>query len=92
MRETQAVKQWASTLQIEAALSELKELKAKYAWVKCDRAIQTLTKLSEDLPKVITIIQHQDKQNAMHVEFIRVSQLADAAITNAICAKFNIEI
>lgn len=93
MRETiQAVKQWESTLQIDAALNELKTLKAKYSWVKCDKAIETLTKISQDLPKILSIVQHQEKQNAMHNEFIRVSKIADEAIYNAIVNKFDIKI
>lgn len=92
MRNYQAVKQWASTVQAEAALNELKALKAKYPWLKCDRSIQSLTTIVDDLPKIISIITHQDKHNAIHNEFIRVSKIADEAIINAVAAKFDIQI
>lgn len=87
-----AIKQWEATVQVEAAYNELRALKAKYPWMKCDRSLSALEKLSVDLPKIVTIIAHQDKQNAIHTEFVRVSQFADKAIVETVAKKFGIEI
>lgn len=92
MRTNQAVKQWASTLQADKALEELKALKAKYPWLRCDKSMKALETINSDLPKLISIITHQDKQNAMHNEFVRVSKIADEAMYNAIVEKYKIEI
>lgn len=90
MTNYQAVHQWAVTLRVDAALKEMELLKLKYPWLKCDKTIETLQKLDEDLPKITNIILHQEKQNAMHNEFIRVSKIADAAIVAAIEARFGV--
>lgn len=90
MTNYESVRQWAVTVKVDEALFEMKALKAKYPWLKCDRTIDKLMQLDADLPKMINIILHQEKQNAMHREFIRVNKVADEAIVNAISAKFNL--
>lgn len=91
MKNYQAVHQWASTISVDAALQEITRLKEKYQWLKCDQTIKTLEKLKEDLPKIIEIIKHQEKQNAFHREFIRVNKIADEAIVKAVMAQQGIE-
>jgi len=90
MENYQIVKQWAATVTIDDAVKELTDLKAKYPWLKCSVTVDTLLKLSSDLPKIVSIITHQEKQNAIHREFIRVSGAADAAIITAIKAQYNV--
>lgn len=92
MKNYQAVKQWASTVNLDDAVNEITALKAKYPWLKLDKTTATILKLSADLPKVVDIITHQDKQLAIEKEFIRVSGIADTAITNAIIAKFDLKV
>jgi hypothetical protein len=43
-----------------------------------------------DLPKMENIVQLQEKQAAIHREFIRVSRIADEAIVHAVAAKAGI--
>lgn len=88
MTNYEAVHQWVVTVKVDAALKEMEILKLKYPWLKCDKTIETLRKLDSDLPKITGIILHQEKQNAIHKEFIRVSKIADAAIVSAISEKF----
>ena len=90
MENYQAVKQWAATVNIDGAVKELTDLKAKYPWLKCQVTVDTLLQLSADLPKIVQIIMHQEKQNAIHREYICVNGLADTAIAEAIKAKFNL--
>lgn len=84
MENYQIVKQWAATVNLDAAVSELVKIKTRYPWLKCHEIDKTLMQLSSDLPKIVSIITHQEKQNAIHREFIRVSGAADAAIITAI--------
>lgn len=86
----ESVRQWAVTVRVDEALKEMLSLKERYPWLRCDKTITQLTKLEEDLPKIINIILHQEKQNAIHREYIRVNGLADTAIAEAIKAKFNL--
>lgn len=90
MTNYESVRQWAITVKVDKALAEMQALKAKYPWLKCDHTIEKLMQLDADLPKMINIILHQEKQNAMHREYIRVNGLADTAIAEAIKAKFNL--
>lgn len=90
MTNYESVRQWAVTVNVNEALKEMIDLKAKYPWLKCDKTITKLQKLDEDLPKMINIILHQEKQNAQHREYIRVNGLADTAIAEAIKSKFNL--
>lgn len=90
MTNYESVRQWAITVKVDEALAEMKALKLKYPWLKCDKTIEKLMKLDEDLPKMINIILHQEKQNSMHREYIRVNGLADTAIAEAIKSKFNL--
>jgi hypothetical protein len=90
MENYQAVHQWAATVSVEKALEEIKTLKAKYNWLKCDETISTLEKMNADLPNIIKIIKLQEKQNAIHREFIRVNQIADEAIVKAVATKFDL--
>ena len=90
MENYQIVKQWAATVNIDKAVEELTNLRAKYPWLKLDETTKALLQLSADLPKIVSIITHQEKQNAIHREFIRVSGIADAAIITAIKAQYNL--
>lgn len=90
MENYKAVKQWAATVNIDEAINELVNIKQKYPWLKIPKIEQTLMQLSTDMPKIVNIITHQEKQNAIHREYIRVNGLADTAIAEAIKAKFNL--
>ncbi len=90
MTNTESVRQWAVTVKVDEALEEMLRLKEKYPWLKCDKTIARLRQLDADLPKIINIILHQEKQNAIHREYIRVNGLADTAIAEDIKAKFNL--
>lgn len=90
MTNYEAVRQWVVTVKVDEALKEMEVLKLKYPWLKCDKTIDTLRKLDGDLPKIQDIILHQEKQNSMHREFIRVNKIADEAIVTAIAEKFNL--
>lgn len=90
MTNYESVRQWAVTVNLNDALKEMLDLKAKYPWLKCDKTIAKLERLDAELPKMINIILHQEKQNSMHREYIRVNGLADTAIAEAIKAKFNL--
>lgn len=90
MQNYEAVKQWASTVNLDKAVEELTNIRAKYPWLKLNETTKALLQMSSDLPKIVSIITHQEKQNAIHREFIRVSGIADAAIVKAIEAKFDL--
>lgn len=90
MENYKAVKQWAATVNIDEAINELVNIKQKYPWLKIPKIEQTLMQLSTDMPKIVNIITHQEKQNAIHREYIRVNGLADTTIAEAIKAKFNL--
>lgn len=87
MRNYEIVHQWAAGVNMDKAYSEITGLKAKYPWLKCEETLTFMMKLSTGLPKIINIIKHQEKQNAIHREFIRVSQIADEAIVMAVKAQ-----
>ena len=90
MENYQIVKQWAATVNIDSAISELVKIKAKYPWLKCNEIEKTLMQFSSDLPKIVSIITHQEKQNAIHREFIRVSGAADSAIITALQEQYKL--
>jgi hypothetical protein len=90
MQNYEKVSQWAATINTERALQEIEALKAKYPWLKCEESLKLIKTLSTDMPKIINIIKHQEKQNAMHRKFIDVSQIADEAIVNAITSQYNL--
>lgn len=92
MENYRLVARWAATVNLDKAIDELSKFKAKYPWAKLEETERQLLKLSGDIPKIINIIKHQEKQNAMHREFVRVNRLADEAIINAVAAKFGIDI
>lgn len=92
MKNYQAVEQWAATINADKAYDEISKLRLKYPWLKCDETYKAIVKLYTDLPKIINIIKLQEKQNAMHRQFIHVNKLADEAIVKAIAEKFKIEI
>jgi len=90
MRNYELVHQWAAGINMDKAYKEITELKNKYQWLKCEETLSFMMKLSMDLPKIIEIIKQQEKQNAIHREFIRVSKIADEAIVHAITEKFGL--
>ncbi len=81
-----------ATITVEPALKEIQDLKAKYPWAKCDKALETLEKLTRDLPAIVKIIMLQEKQNAIHRKHIELNGVADKAIIEAICHKFKIDL
>lgn len=90
MKNYEAVEQWAAGVNMDRAYNEITKLKSKYPWLKCEETLAFMMKLSMDLPKIINIIKHQEKQNAMHREFVRVSKIADEAIVKAVKAQYNL--
>lgn len=90
MQNYEAVHQWAATVNVEKALKEIEGLKAKYPWLKCEEVLEALQKLSKDLPDIVKIIKLQEKQNAIHRQFVSVNQLADEAIVAAVKSKFDL--
>lgn len=92
MKNYEAVHQWAASVNMDKAYKEITALKAKYNWLRCEETLAFMMKLSEDLPKIIEIIKHQEKQNAMNREFIRVSKIADDAIVMAVAERLKIAI
>lgn len=92
MKNYEAVEQWAAGVNADKAYEEITKLKQKYPWLKCDESFALIAKMYTDLPKVINIIKLQEKQNAMHREFVRVNQLAEEAIVHAVAHKAGITI
>lgn len=92
MKNYEAVARWAATVNLDKAIDELVAFKAKYPWAKLDETQKQLLRLSADIPKILNIIKHQEKQNAIHREFIRVNKIADEAIIQGIARKFDIDI
>lgn len=92
MKNYEAVAQWTATLNVDAALKEIEGLKAKYPWLRCDETIDTLKKMSDGLPKVVNIIKHQEKQNAIHRAVMDANMVADEAIVKAVAERCNIKL
>lgn len=90
MKNYEMVEQWAATIQAEQGYNELLALKAKYTWLKCEKALDTLKTLAEDLPKIMLIIKHQEKQNAIHRKYIELNGLADTSIIEAVKQKYGL--
>lgn len=90
MTNTEAVEQWAATLNADKAYNEIIKLKEKYPWLKCDESYLFITKMYTDLPMISDIVGQQEKQNAIHRQFVRVSQIADTAIVYAVAEKAGI--
>lgn len=91
MKNYEMVAQWAATLKADEAHRELQNLKTKYPWLRCDESLAFLERMKNDLPKISNIVKLQEKQNAIHRKFVEVSQIADAAIVNAITAQYGID-
>ena len=99
MRNYEAVSQWAATIDITEGLKELKALKEKYPWLKCDNTLDTLKRFDKELPAIVRIITIQEKQNAVMrfkiarlEKFIELNGMADQAIMDDIAKKFNIDL
>lgn len=92
MKNYEAVRQWAATLNADKAYAEITALKAKYPWLKCDESFKLIAKMYTDLPKIGNIVQLQEKQAAIQREFIRVNQLTDEAIIRAVADKAGIQL
>lgn len=92
MKNYEAVEQWAAGINADKAYNEITKLRLKYPWLKCDESFEVISKLYTDLPKLINIIKHQEEQNLIHREFIRVSQLTDEAIVHAVAEKAGIQL
>jgi predicted RNA-binding protein with EMAP domain len=90
MTNYEKVAQWAATLKSENAFNELQNLKLKYPWLKCDESLAFLKRMNEDLPKIASIVKHQEKQNAIHRKFIEVSKMTDAGLVEAITKQYGL--
>lgn len=91
MQNYEKVDQWATGLNSDKALYEIEALKLKYPWLKCDESHKLILMIARDMPKIISIIKLQEKQNALHRRFVEVSRLADETIVPAIEALYNIK-
>jgi hypothetical protein len=92
MKNYEAVAQWAATLNADAAYQEIARITQKHPWIRLDKSFEFIEKMRSDLPKIQEIVKQQEKQNAIHREFVRVSQMADAAIVTAVASKAGIEL
>ena len=99
MENYHLVSQWASSLNADKAFKEILDLKAKYRWINCPESISFITKMYEDLPKILNIIKMQEKQNMVLRRsdenlrgYIHANGLADEVILDDIKKRFNIEI
>jgi hypothetical protein len=92
MKNYELVNKWTATLNIDAAVKEMRALKEKYPWLKCEQSLHALEKFQNDLPKIITVIQHQEKQNAIHRMMNDTTALADKAIIEAMISKYDIKL
>lgn len=90
MKNYELVERWASTISAEKAHGELLALKIKYPWLRCENALETLKTLQDDLPKIVHILKHQEKQNAIHRKYIELNGIADSAIIEAIVTKYGL--
>lgn len=90
MKNYEVVEQWAATLNADKAYDEISKIREKYPWLKCDQSFALIAKMYTDLPKIANIIKDQEKQAAIHREFIRVSRMADEAIVYAVASKAGI--
>lgn len=84
MENYKKVNQWASTLNSDKAKLEIDALILKYPWLKCAESLAFITKMQADLPKIMNIIKHQEKQNAIMRKVIEVNKYADEAIISAL--------
>jgi hypothetical protein len=90
MKNYELVEQWMASTATEMAYNELLALKCKYTWLKCNNALEALRLISEDMPKIVLILKHQEKQNAIHRRYIELNGLADTAIIEAICKQYKL--
>lgn len=93
------VKQWAASISADKANNELETFKAKYTWAKLVETDKFVSQMAQDLPKVLKIIEKQEKVNAaLRMEnerlngYIKANQMADECIINDLAKKFNIDI
>jgi hypothetical protein len=84
------VAQWAATLKADKALNELKTLKLRFPWLKCDESLAFLEQMAGDLPKISNIVKLQEKQNLIHRKYIEVNKLADEAIVAAVKEQYGL--
>lgn len=89
MTNTEAVEQWAATLNADKAYNEIIKLREKYPWLKCDESYKLICKMYTDLPKVANIVKKQEKLNACYCRIIDVNHMADDAIITAIAHKYH---
>jgi hypothetical protein len=92
MRNYEAVRQWASTVNATKAYEEINKLKLKYPWLKCDESFLFIEKMDRDLPKILNIILLQEKQNTIQERVMQVNNMADAAIIKAVAERLNVQI
>jgi hypothetical protein len=99
MENYHLISQWAANLKADKAFKEILDLKAKYRWIECPESIAFITKMYEDLPRILHIIKLQEAQNVVLRRsdenlrsYIKANQLADECILDDIKKKFNVDI
>lgn len=95
MENYNLVTQWAASLKTDKAFNELNNLRTKYPWLKCDESFEFVSKMHNDLSKMLHIIVLQEKQNAVLRReneslrnYIEVNRMADELLLDEIKAKY----
>jgi hypothetical protein len=83
---------YTASIQVGKALAELKALKQKYPWVKCDGTLQVLESLEKDFPKLMNIVKLQEKRAFISKKMFEASALADVASREFMKAHPDLEI
>lgn len=99
MENYEKVSQWAATVNTEKAFNEIEALRKKYPWLKCDESFALISRMHKELPKILKIIQLQEKQNAVHRfsdanlrGYIKANGLADEVILDELRKRYNVDI
>lgn len=99
MENYEKVSQWAATVNIEKAFREIEALRLKYSWLRCDESFEFISRMHKELPKILKIIQLQEKQNAAHRfsdanlrGYIKANGLADEVIVDELKRRYNVDI
>lgn len=91
-KNSDLISQWSAGLNAEKALNEIKALKQKYPWLKCDETLKFVEKMNSDLPKIIQIVKLQETQNKLNEGIIHAHYYADEAIVRAAATRLGIEL
>jgi hypothetical protein len=90
---------WAVQFDTVSALNEIQALKQKYPWLKCEKSLEFIKRMHNDLPRILHIVQLQEKSNTIlrhendQLEgYIKANGWADEIILDEIEKKFKIGI